>query len=165
MKRSTALVAGQRVELQWERDANSLQATVNGRSYALEVKIIRPGVFWFGWNGRSIEAAVASTEQGHVVSILGKQIPVELLDARNALRRASHSHHEGVVEVRAPMPGKIVRILVAEGAEVEAQQGIVVMEAMKMQNEIRAPKRGKIIKLSVQEGSAISSADLIALIE
>ena len=165
MKRTTALVAGERVELQWDRHGDSLQATVNGRSYALELKILRPGVYWFGWNGRSIEAAVTSTEQEYVVSIFGQQIPVELLDARKALRRASHSHHEGVVEVRAPMPGKIVRILVAEGAEVEAQQGLVVMEAMKMQNEIRAPKKGKLSKLQVQEGSAISAADLIALIE
>lgn len=165
MKRGTALVAGERVEFQWQAAADTLEAVVGGRAYTLETREIRPGVYWFGWNGRSIEAAVLRTDQGYVVSILGQSIPVEFLDSRKALRRAGHGQHEGTVEVRAPMPGKIVRILVAEGADVEAHQGLVVMEAMKMQNEIRAPKRGRISKLSVREGSAISSADLIALIE
>jgi biotin carboxyl carrier protein len=165
LKRGTAVVGGERVEFQWNEGSNTVEAIVDGRSYTLETREIRRGVYWLGWYGRSIEAAVVGTEQGYVVSILGHQIPVEFLDSRKALHRASHGQHEGSVEVRAPMPGKIVRVLVAEGAEVEAQQGIVVMEAMKMQNEIRAPKRGKINKLSVQEGSAISSGDLIALIE
>jgi biotin carboxyl carrier protein len=158
-------VSGERVEFNWDANANTIEATVNGRSYTLETREIQRGVYWFCWNGRSIEASVAGTDQGYIVSILGHHVPVEFLDSRKALRRASHGQHEGIVEVRAPMPGKIVRILTTEGAEVEALQGIVVMEAMKMQNEIRAPKRGKISKLSVQEGSTISPADLIALIE
>jgi biotin carboxyl carrier protein len=124
-----------------------------------ETKEVRHGVYWFSWNGRSIEAAVIRTDQGYIVSILGRHIPVEFLDSRKALRRAGHADREGVIEVRAPMPGKIVRILVAEGAEVVAHQGIVVMEAMKMQNEIRSPKQGKIRRLAVAEGTAINSAD------
>jgi biotin carboxyl carrier protein len=165
LKSGTAIVAGERVDFQWDASANAIEATVNGRAYTLETKEIRRGVYWFSWNGLSIEAVVTRTDQGHMVSILGHHIPVEFVDSRKALRRAAHVHHEGVVEVRAPMSGKIVRILVSEGAEVEVHQGIVVMEAMKMQNEIRAPKRGKIVKLEIQEGSAINSADLIALIE
>jgi len=165
LKRGTAIVEGERVDFQWDAQANVIKAEVNGREYTLETKEIRRGLYWFSWNGRSIEATVIGTDQGYMVSILGRHIPVEFLDSRKALRRAGHSHHEGVVEVRAPMPGKIVRILLAEGAEVAAHQGIVVMEAMKMQNEIRAPKQGKISRLAVAEGSAINSADLIALIE
>jgi len=165
LKIGTALVAGERVDFQWDSTANTVEAIVNGRAYTLETKEIRHGVYWFSWKGRSIEAAVLRADQGHIVSILGHHIPVEFLDSRKALRRAGHADREGVVEVRAPMPGKIVRILVAEGAEVAAHQGIVVMEAMKMQNEIRAPKGGKIRRLAVAEGKAINSADLIALIE
>jgi biotin carboxyl carrier protein len=165
LKRGTALVAGERVDYQWDFVANAIKATVGGREYTLETQEIRPGVYWFAWNGRSIEAAVLPTNQGYVVSIFGQHIPVEFLDSTKALRRAAHGHHEGIVEVRAPMPGKIVRILAAEGAQVDAHQGIVVMEAMKMQNEIRAPKQGKIVRLAVEAGSALNSADLIALIE
>ena len=159
------MVAGERVDFQWEGDANTVEATINGRVYALETKEIGPGAFWFSWNGRSIEATVLRTDQGYAVAIEGHRIAVEFSDSRKALRRAAHVDHGGVVEVRAPMAGKIVRILVTESAEVEVHQGIVVMEAMKMQNEIRAPKRGRILKLEVAEGNAISAGDLIALLE
>jgi biotin carboxyl carrier protein len=165
MNRGTAIVAGEQVEFEWKADAQHIQATVGGRAYLLEAKELRHGVYWFSWNGRSIEAAAIETEEGYTVSLLGEHIPVEFLDARKALRRAAHADHDGVAELRAPMPGKIVRVLVSEGAEVEAQQGIVVMEAMKMQNEIRSPKRGKIRKLQVKEGDTINGAALIAQVE
>jgi biotin carboxyl carrier protein len=63
------------------------------------------------------------------------------------------------------MPGKIVRILRRQGDEVEANQGLVVMEAMKMQNEIRSPKRGKVAQLNIAEGDAVKLGDLIAQVE
>jgi biotin carboxyl carrier protein len=165
MKKGTSIVAGERVEFEWKAEAEVIQATVGGRTYSLEAKEVQRGVYWFSWNGRSIEAAVIETDDGYSVSILGERIPVEFLDARKSLRRAAHGDHDGVAELRAPMPGKIVRILVSEGAEVEAQQGIVVMEAMKMQNEIRSPKRGKIRKLEVKEGDTVNGAALIAQVE
>ncbi len=159
------MVGGQHIEFQWDAQANAIKATVNGRAYELATKEVEPGVYWLSWNGRSIEAAVIGSDQGYIVSMLQRRIPVELLDSRKALRRAAQTSHDGVVEVRAPMPGKVVRTLVSEGEEVDVHQGIVVMEAMKMQNEIRAPRRGTIRKLMVAEGSAINSADLIALID
>ena len=165
MKQGTAIVSGERVDFQWDAEANAVKATVNGRAYTLETKEVRPGVYWFAWNGLSIEAVVMGTDQGYAVSIQGHNVAVEFPDTRKALRRAAHTDHEGVAEIRAPMPGKIVRVLVEEGAEVEALQGIVVMEAMKMQNEIRAPKRGRIRKLDVAEGNAVNANDLIALVE
>jgi biotin carboxyl carrier protein len=165
VKRGTAIVLGESVEFSWNASGNTLEATVNGRTYNLEVKELRPGVYWFGWNGFSLEAGVTETQEGHTVSVRGHHIPIELIDSRKALRRASQTDHPGAVEVRAPMPGKIVRVLVAEGAEVEVHQALVIMEAMKMQNEIRAPKKGRIQGLAVTEGAAVNSQDLIALVE
>ena len=63
------------------------------------------------------------------------------------------------------MPGKIVRILCAADDRVEARQGIVVMEAMKMQNEIRSPKAGRVVQLNVREGDTVKLGDLIAQVE
>ena len=63
------------------------------------------------------------------------------------------------------MPGKVIKLLVAEGAEVQANQGIVVLEAMKMQNEIKSPKKGVVRKLGVTEGAAVNSGDLLATVE
>jgi biotin carboxyl carrier protein len=63
------------------------------------------------------------------------------------------------------MPGKIIRILAAEGGEVEAGQGLVVVEAMKMQNEIKATKKGRVTRVAVKEGSAVNAGDLLAIVE
>jgi biotin carboxyl carrier protein len=63
------------------------------------------------------------------------------------------------------MPGKIVRLLVAEGDQVEAGQGLVVVEAMKMQNEIKTTKNGKVTRITVQEASAVNAGDLLAIVE
>lgn len=71
----------------------------------------------------------------------------------------------GFVEVRAPMPGKIVRVLVTEGAKAEAQQPLLVIEAMKMQNELRAPRKGKVISVSVSEGQAVAANALLLTLE
>ena len=165
VKRGTALVLGERVEFSWNVSGHGLEATVGGRSYSIDVKELRPGVYWFAWNGCSLEAVVTEGSDGHTVAVGDHHIAIELLDSRKALRRASHAEHEGAVEVRAPMPGKIVRVLVLEGAEVDANQGIVVMEAMKMQNEIRTPKKGRIQRLAVAEGDVVNAQDVIALVE
>ncbi len=67
--------------------------------------------------------------------------------------------------VRAPMPGRVVRVLAAEGDEVAEQQGVVVLEAMKMQNEMRSPKAGRIRRVAVQVGDTVAAGDLLALVE
>ena len=63
------------------------------------------------------------------------------------------------------MPGKIVRLLVTEKSEVEAGQGIVVVEAMKMQNEIKSPKKGVVQKILVAQGASVNAGDVLAIVE
>jgi len=164
MKRRTAILAGERVEVSWIETESSVEATVNGRTYRLDKHRVDDETVWLGWNGVSVEALVAPQDVGYEVTIRGARISVEFLEAaRTARRQAAVS--DGVVSLRAPMPGKIVRVMLAQGVEVEANQGIVVMEAMKMQNEIRSPKRGKIVQLRVTEGDAVKLGDLIAEVE
>ena len=71
----------------------------------------------------------------------------------------------GPKKLTAPMPGKVVRILVSEGAEIEAGAGILVVEAMKMQNEVKSPKKGIVQKITVREGAAVNSGDVLAIVE
>jgi biotin carboxyl carrier protein len=71
----------------------------------------------------------------------------------------------GPKKLTAPMPGKIVRVLVSQGAEVEAGAGVLVVEAMKMQNEIKSPKKGTIQKILVSEGAAVNAGDVLAIVE
>lgn len=162
----TAIIDGERIEIElnWA-SANVVEAEILGRKYSLEAKTVEPGVYWFNWDNRSLEIAVTMNGGGYVVTLANRRIPVEMVDARTALRRAAQQGHEGAVEIKAPMPGKIIKVLVAEGAEVNANQGILVMEAMKMQNEIKSPKKGVVKKLIAAEGAAVSSGDLLAAVE
>ena len=162
----TAVVQGQNVEIELNRKPHSvIEAVIGGRRYTLQGRAVEPGVYWLTQDNRSLEVGVSQSADVYMVSLLGNRIPVEILDTRNALRRAAQQGQDGVVQIRAPMPGKVIKLLVAVGAEVEPNQGIVVLEAMKMQNEIKSPKKGIVRKLGVAEGAAVNSNDLLATVE
>ena len=84
-------------------------------------------------------------------------------------RRSAHAegalHGHGRVTIVAPMPGRIVRVLAAAGDAVEAQQPVIVVEAMKMENELRAPRAGTVARIDVSEGSSVEAGAILALIE
>ena len=162
----TAIVGGEQLEINLDRtNAGAIEATIDGEKYLLSAKAVEPGVYYLNWNNRSVEISVVPNGDGYVVSLSGRHIPVELLDARAALRKAAHHGEAGAVELRAPMPGKVVKLLVQEGAAVELNQGVVVIEAMKMQNEIKSPKQGVVRQLGVKEGAALNAGDLLAIVE
>jgi biotin carboxyl carrier protein len=95
-----------------------------------------------------------------------ERFAVEVRDPRSLRsRRAATGQEAGPAKILAPMPGKIIRVLAAEGGEVEAGQGLVVVEAMKMQNEIKATKKGRVTRIAVKEGSAVNAGDLLAIVE
>jgi biotin carboxyl carrier protein len=162
----TVTVSGQRVDLEIDfNDPRKIEAQVSGRKYVLDSKTVEPGVYWFNWDSRSIELRVTPAIEGYIVSVDDHQVPVEIDDTRTALRKAVHRGHDGEVELRAPMPGKIVKVLLRAGAEVSANQGILVMEAMKMQNEIKSPKDGVIKRVVVQEAAAVNAGELLVVVE
>ncbi|MGB6333508.1 MAG: biotin/lipoyl-containing protein, partial [Candidatus Sulfotelmatobacter sp.] len=90
---------------------------------------------------------------------------VEVRDPRSLRSRARAGDDRGPRKVVAPMPGKVVRLLVSEGDEVESGSGVAVVEAMKMQNEIKSPKRGTVRKILVSEGAAVNAGDVLAIVE
>ena len=116
---------------------------------------------------------------GHVYEIKREQIAtdlhmwvgttcfaVELRDPRSLRSRNLAARDEkGPRKIFAPMPGRIVRLLVAENSDVEAGQGIVVVEAMKMQNEIKSPKKGIVKRISATPGAAVNPGDVLAIVE
>jgi len=159
---------GETVDVTFTRTASGLEAEVGGRAYAMEVSAVKRGVYVMHWGSRSIEVSVLPPANGSTVfSVLieGRDIPVEILDGRKIMQRSvRNSEPGGVSELRSPMPGKIVRILVSEGSEVGSGQGVVVMEAMKMQNEIKASMTGRIQKIGVIEGETVGAGHLIAIV-
>jgi biotin carboxyl carrier protein len=146
--------------------------TVNGRTIPLDLEgrsvsvlEVEPGIYSVLLDGRSFEARIERSQEAWAVTIGGRRFEVEIVDPR---RRKPHGRglgREGRQRVTAPMPGKVVRVLVAEGDAVEAGQGIAVIEAMKMQNELKSPKSGRVAALSLKEGATVSPGDVLAIID
>jgi biotin carboxyl carrier protein len=87
---------------------------------------------------------------------------------RDPRRRSGQRGRHGLggsQQVISPMPGRVVRLLVAQGDEVSAGQGLVVVEAMKMQNELKAPRDGRVLTLTAREGATIAAGEVLAVIE
>src|SRR5207244_6973764 len=109
----TATIDGESIEVELIRiDATSIEAVVSGEKYFLEIEAVEPGVYWMQWNHCSIEVSVTPHGEAYVVSVGSQRAEVEIIDARTALRKAAQHAHSGTVELRAPMPGKVVKVLV-----------------------------------------------------
>ena len=130
-----------------------------------QIAAVEPGVYSVLVEGRSYEARIEQSDGSLLVFIDGHRFEVEIRDPRRWSRRAGSRGVEGRLSVAAPMPGKVVRLLVAEGDMVEAGQGLLVVEAMKMQNEMKATKAGRVASLSAREGATVAPGEVLATIE
>lgn len=127
---------------------------------------VAPGTYSVIIDGHAFEAVVTPAAEGVLVRCGGREFAATISDPRAWKRsRAAVFGAEGQQKVAAPMPGKVVRILVAEGATVEADQGLMVVEAMKMQNEIRASTKGRVERILAREGQAVAAGETLAIIQ
>lgn len=153
-----------RVEL--TRSGSTWSCKLNGREFPVDVVSPRPGILSLLIDGRSYEVKqeIGATESNVVVGYT--RFIASLRDPRSLRsRRRSDAGGQGVRKIMAPMPGKVVRILAPAGTEVEAGQAVLVIEAMKMQNELKSPKKGKVTKLSVREGDAVETGQTLAEVD
>jgi biotin carboxyl carrier protein len=118
-------------------------------------------------DGRSVRCEVEPAKDGRIAVLVGDEVhPLEILDERRLrLRRASGQFSlEGPQRIDAPMPGKIVRVLVKQGDQVHEGQGLIVVEAMKMENELKSPKSGTVAELHAQEGQPVEAGAKLAVV-
>lgn len=99
------------------------------------------------------------------VSVNGSVIPVEVSDPRALSSRRSSAAAHGRAEITALMPGKVIRLLAAQGDRVEAGQGLLVVEAMKMQNEVTSPKTGRVAEVRIAAGSTVAAGEVLMVVE
>jgi biotin carboxyl carrier protein len=121
---------------------------------------VEPNVYSILVDGVSYEARVSGNE----VTIGGARLPIEIDDPRQWKRSAGSADSSGLASLTAAMPGKIVRVLVAVGGEVAAGQSILVIEAMKMQNELKAPRAGRVTAVAVKQNDSVNAGALLATI-
>ena len=140
-------------------------ARLDGRPVEADVVELSPGVYSILLHGQAFEVLVQPAGDGLRVHAAGEEFSAEVLDPRAWRgKRGGVLEAEGRQQISAPMPGKVVRVLVKAGDTVEAGQGLLVVEAMKMQNEIRAPKTGRVEKLHVSEGQAVNAGEVLAVV-
>jgi biotin carboxyl carrier protein len=126
---------------------------------------VEPGVYSVLHAGRSYEARVTAVADGFSVEVNGRRFHVEVRDPRNARRRSDASLRGGRQNILAPMPGKVVRLLVQAGDSVEAGQGLVVVEAMKMQNEMKCAHAGTVREVRAAAGDTVVAGQVLVVIE
>ena len=146
-------------------DLGRLEFTLDSEPVTADVVEVEIGVYSILLHGGSYEAKVTPGPEGSSVEVDGVRYEVTVRDPRRLPRTGSAVGSAGRQRVGSPMPGKVVRVLVHEGEEVAAGQGLVVVEAMKMQNAIRSPKAGRVVAMRAVEGTTVTAGETLAEVE
>jgi biotin carboxyl carrier protein len=151
------------------REGSITTATVDERTYEFDVREPEPGVVLVIAGGRVFECRV-DRAGGHnsafVVDVGGRNFSITLIDPKRLRSDAVTGHPaDGSAQIVAPMHGKIVRVLAEVGAAVKAGDGVIVVEAMKMQNEMKSPRDGIVVKIHSSPGDTVNAGDVLAVIE
>ena len=164
-----ATIADYQTDILIQDDGSRVRAELDGRCYTLDVRESGASGYVLIADGHVFDCRVdGRPESGKSMGVIvgAAQYSVTLIDPKR-LRGASSAvaHADEAARIIAPMPGKVVRVLVNVGDQVEAGAGIVVVEAMKMQNEMKSPKAGTVVALSVDVGATVNAGDVLAVIE
>jgi len=155
-------------EIEILRPGPACRFRLDGEEREADVATPEPGVYSILMNGRTYDARIeesADGSRGLAVVIDGFRFAIEVRDPRRMPAGAGGRRKQGAEAVTAPMPGKVVRVLVAVGDRVEAGQGLAVVEAMKMQNEMKAAHAGRVESIAVKEGDTVAAGQALATIE
>ncbi len=158
-------ISGRTRTVEIERAGERLQFTLDGWAIGADAVEVAAGTYSILLGGQCFEVRVQPVSDGLRVHASGLEFPAQVLDPRAWRgKRGGVVEAQGRQQITAPMPGKVVRVLVKAGDAVEAGQGLLVVEAMKMQNEVRAPKTGTVERLLVIEGQAVNAGEVLAVV-
>ena len=158
-------IDGKNYHLDLNRVDGRWSCRLDGREVEVDAVLARPNVLSLRIGNLAYEVKAERVADDLHLWVGSARFAVELRDPRSLRGRARAADDRGPKKITAPMPGKVVRLLVREGDEVQAGGGVAVVEAMKMQNEIKSPKNGTIQKILVSEGGAVNAGDVLAIVE
>jgi biotin carboxyl carrier protein len=138
---------------------------LNRKELEIDAVLAHPNVLSLRLGTSSYEVKAEHAGNDLYLWVGSKRFAAEVRDPRSFRRRARAQDDYGPRKISAPMPGRVIRILIREGDLVEAGHGILVVEAMKMQNEIKSPKKGRLAQILVGEGAAVNPGDVLAIVE
>ena len=158
-----AVIGDQSYKVEIKRDGEKVFARVGEREYNLEASEVEPNVFLLKHENRIYQIYVAPNG---FVNIGNHQLEITLIDPKK-LRGANAAgvSADGISEIKTAMPGKLVRVLIETGAEIKKGEPVLVVEAMKMQNEMKSPKDGIVKEIRFAEGATVNAGDVLAIIE
>ena len=160
---------GEKHEIEIKRDGEKVFAEIDGRSYELEASEPEPNIFLLKNENKIYEIFVsprANATDPFQVKVKNSEFEINLIDPKRLRSAGSGAEHgEGLAEIKTAMPGKVVRVLAQQGAEIKIGEGVIVVEAMKMQNEMKSPKDGTIKEIRFAEGETVNAGDVLAVIE
>jgi len=159
-------IDGRVYRLELARERSGWKCQLNGQEIQLDAVLTRANVLSIVIEGTAYEVKRELTPLDLHFWVGSARYTAEVRDPRSLRsRRQAAGAGGGVKKLVAPMPGKVVRLLVAEKAPVEAGQGVLVVEAMKMQNELKSPKKGVVQKILAATGDAVNAGDVLAIVE
>jgi biotin carboxyl carrier protein len=161
-------ITGQRTHIvELERNGTGYRVIFDGRAVAADATQVSRNTISVLLGGQAYEVHVTRALDGAVKLQSGPhEFTAEIQDPRAWRgRKQGTIEAEGRQQIVAPMPGKVIRLLVSAGDEVEAGQGLLVVEAMKMQNEIRSPKKGKVDRVLAKEGQNVNAGEVLAWVD
>jgi biotin carboxyl carrier protein len=163
-----AQLSGNEHEISLDFENGIAFAEVDGRRYEIEIRELANGQYLLLDGPRVYRCRVEPRRNSSSlfeVVLRGLARDITIIDPKR-LRgsQTSGAQHTGAAQIVSPMPGKIVRVLVEVGTEIEAGAGVVVVEAMKMQNEMKSPKPGVVVSINVETGATVNAGDVLAVI-
>jgi biotin carboxyl carrier protein len=158
-------INGKNYRLDLNRADGRWSCRLDGREVEVDAVLARPDVLSLRIGDRVYEVKCEHVAGETHLWVGSVRFAAEVRDPRSLRGRVRAVDDHGPRKLTAPMPGKIVRVLVRQGDEVEAGAGMLVVEAMKMQNEIKSPKKGTVHRILVDEGAAVNAGDVLAIVE
>jgi len=160
------IIDGKSHRLELERADGLWQCRLDGGEIRLDAVLARRDVLSVLIDGKAYEVKRERTPTDMHLWVGGERFAAELRDPRSLRsRKGTAADEHGAKQLVAPMPGKVVRVLAPPQTEVEAGQGVIVVEAMKMQNELKSPKKGIVQKVLAAEGARVNAGDVLAIVE
>ena len=158
-------IDGKTYRLELQHVEGAWKCRLDGRDIEVDAVLARPNVLSLRIGNKAYEVKCERTPTDTHIWVGSARFAAEVRDPRSLRSRVRAVDEHGPKKLIAPMPGKVVRILVAEGSEIDAGAGVLVVEAMKMQNEVKSPKKGTVQKILVAPGAAVNAGDVLAIVE
>jgi biotin carboxyl carrier protein len=158
-------IRGESRTVEIDETAGRFRLETDGRTVEGDVARPEPNTYTFYVGDRVVEARVSEGIGDELRVTVGAHVAELRVVDRKRRAHGAEAGAEGSQSLVAPMPGKVVAVLLETGASVERGQGVVVVEAMKMQNEVKASKAGIIAEMRVAPGDTVVAGQVLAVIE